>query len=125
MNYKITHTVQDKGYDCDPRTLTVEVGGDTLRVDDQGYLFVEYIREDKKGNKHKTVSAVFKDWESAVPVPVPHSSYTESISSDAKKEPGKLILNKENSMGPKGGGKKPTIEVKKPSQGKEPDTGGE
>lgn len=93
MNYKITHTVQDKGYDREPETSTVEIRGDTLRVSDQGHLFVEYIREDKKGNEHRTVSAVFKDWERAIPVPIYPSSFTSSISSDSKKEPGKLTLN--------------------------------
>jgi len=95
MNYSILHTVRDKGYERSPRTSTIEVSGNTLRVDDQGHLFVEYIREDEKGNQRKTVSAVFKDWERAVPVPVYPSSATSSISSASKKGPGKLVLNKE------------------------------
>lgn len=96
MKYAITHTVQDKGYDGDPHTLTVKVKGDALRVDDQGHLLVEHIRENEDGEYYKTIQAIFKDWECAVPVYDEYkSSGSTSISSDSKKEPGKLILNKE------------------------------
>jgi len=94
MDYAVLHTVSYDGPD-NKHTTVAEVKGDTLRVNDRGHLLVEYIREQENGKYYKTVNAIFKDWESAVPV---HNEYkssgSTSISSDSK-EPGKLILNKE------------------------------
>ena len=75
MDYEII-----KGYDCDPRTTTTIVKGDTLSVNDQGHLLVECIREKEDGGR--LIKAVFKDWECAYPVYI--SSSSTSISSNAK-----------------------------------------